>query len=87
MAKDIRSGDSTVRVDAATSAAISRFARESGLPRTKIVALAVEQLRRKRIMESANAIFAAMKKGSAWREELEEREIWDATIADGLTRQ
>jgi predicted transcriptional regulator len=85
MAKSIRPADSTVRVDRATSGAISRLAQETGLPRKEIVALAVERLRRHRILVSANAGFAAMRKDSAaWREELEERAGWETTLADGL---
>lgn len=83
--KPARSLDSTVRVDRATSGAISRLARETGLPRKEIVAVAVERLRRHRILTSANAGFAAMKRvPTAWREELEERTGWEATLADGL---
>lgn len=80
-----RSADTTVRVDRATSSAIARIARETGVARKEIVALAVERLRRQRVLESANAGFAAIKKDSAaWSEELEERGIWESTVADGL---
>lgn len=85
MAKPARSADTTVRVDRATSSAIAYLARETGVARKEIVALAVERLRRQRILESANAGFAAMKKdAAAWREELDERRSWESTLADGL---
>ena len=46
---------------------------------------AVEQLRRQRSLESANAGFAAIKGDSGdWRGELEERRFWESTVADGL---
>jgi len=55
------------------------------MKRKKMVDLPVERLRRHRILASANAGFAAMKKiPTAWREELEERAGWEATLADGL---
>jgi hypothetical protein len=80
-----RSADTTVRVDRATSSAIARIAREAGVARKEIVALAVERLRRQRVLESANAGFAAIKRDSAaWREELGERGVWESTVADGL---
>ena len=83
--KSGRSADTTVRVDRSTSSAIARIAREAGVARKEIVALAVEQLRRQRVLESANAGFAAIKRDSAaWREELEDRGIWESTVADGL---
>jgi hypothetical protein len=80
-----RSGDTTVRVDRSTSGVISRLSREIGLPRKEIIALAVERLRRHRVLASANAGFAAMKRDSAaWRDELEDRAGWETTLADGL---
>ena len=80
-----RSADTTVRVDRATSSTIARIARETGVARKEIVALAVERLRRQRVLESANAGFAAIRKDSAaWSGELGERGIWESTVADGL---
>jgi hypothetical protein len=53
--------------------------------RKKMVDRPVERLRRHRILASANAGFAAVKKlPMAWREELEEQAGWEATLADGL---
>lgn len=85
MAKPARSADTTVRVDRVTSSAIAYLARETGVARKEIVALAIERLRRQRILESANAGFAAMKKDAGvWREELDERGAWESTLTDGL---
>jgi predicted transcriptional regulator len=85
MAKPARSADTTVRVDRATSSAIARIARETGVARKEVVALAIERLRRQRILESANAGFAAMKRDAGvWREELDERGSWESTLANGL---
>jgi hypothetical protein len=85
MAKPARSADTTVRVDRATSSAIADLARETGVARKEVIALAVERLRRHRILESANAGFAAMKRDAGiWREELDERGSWESTLADGL---
>ena len=81
-----RSGDTTVRVDRATSAALARLAKETGAPRRELIALAVERLRRQRVLESANAGFAAMKKDrDALRDELEERRRWESASSDGLS--
>jgi predicted transcriptional regulator len=85
MAKPARSADTTVRVDRATSSAIARIARETGVARKEVVALAIERLRRQRILESANAGFAAMKRDAGvWREESDERGSWESTLANGL---
>jgi hypothetical protein len=81
-----KSPDTTVRVDRRTSEAIARLAREAGVARKDVIAQAVERLRRQRILESANRGFAAMKREvAAWREELDERGIWESTISDGLS--
>ncbi len=46
---------------------------------------AIEQYRRQRFLEELNAGFAALRNDpEAWKEELEEREEWDRTLADGL---
>ena len=88
MAKPARSADSTVRVDRATSGPISRLAQETGLPRKEIVARAVEELRRHRILLALNSGFAAMKKDSAaWREELEERADWAGVSVEWARRR
>ena len=85
MAKPARSVDTTVRVDRATSSAIADLACETGVARKEVVALAVERLRRHRILESTNTGFAAIKRDArVWREELDERESWESTVADGL---
>ena len=46
---------------------------------------AVECYRRQRFVEEANAAYAALRADSqAWLQERQEREAWDATLADGL---
>lgn len=65
---------------------LDRLARETGLVKKEIIARAVERMRRDRILEAANAGFAAMKSdAAAWSEELRERRRWESTLFDGLT--
>jgi hypothetical protein len=48
-------------------------------------AKAVEEYRRRRILESANAVYAALKADpAAWQALQDERSEWDATLGDGL---
>jgi hypothetical protein len=55
-------------------------------PTRSPISQAVDLQRRKRILESANAGFAAMKREvTAWREELDDRKNWESTVADGLS--
>ncbi len=45
---------------------------------------ALESYRRELFLKQANAAFDALKQDTeAWGEELEERELWDSTLADG----
>jgi len=46
---------------------------------------AVEEYRRAVFLDKLDADYAALRADpEAWREELEERKLWDNTIADGL---
>jgi len=49
---------------------------------------AIDSYRRQKFLEDANAAFAALRNDpEAWREEQQEREIWNRTITDGLERE
>ncbi len=75
----------TIRVSGATREALRMLAREAGKPMQDVLAEAVELYRRQRIIEQANAAYAALRSDPhAWQEELEERRMWDTTLADGL---
>jgi predicted transcriptional regulator len=75
----------SVRIDSTTRDTLRQLARESGVPMREVLERAVESYRRQRFVEEANAAYAALQADSqAWREELKEREAWDATLADGL---
>jgi hypothetical protein len=50
-----------------------------------VITQAVENLRRQRMLEEANAAFAALRQDPvAWEQEREERERWDEALGDGL---
>ena len=49
---------------------------------------APELHRRDRFLRDANADFAALRRDKkAWREELQERDLWEQTVADGLAKE
>jgi predicted transcriptional regulator len=80
-----RVDDTTVRIDKRTSAILDDLARTKGKAKKEIIARAIERMRREEILNAANAGYAAMKIDPAvWREELEERAVWESTTADGL---
>jgi predicted transcriptional regulator len=75
----------TVRIDPDTHAKLKELADLTGEPMTSLLGKAVEAYRRQRFLEGLNADFAALRANpEAWAEELAERELWDATLSDGL---
>jgi hypothetical protein len=74
-----------IRVSKHSYEALKALSAEYGGSMQSVVDQAVENLRRKKILEDANSAFLALKRNKQdWNEELEEREIWEKTLADGL---
>lgn len=49
---------------------------------------AIEDLRRRKMLEATNSAFSALKADkSAWQEEVEERGIWENTLLDGVEKE
>ena len=49
---------------------------------------AIERYRRERFLRAANTEYEALRRDpKAWKQELQEREIWQQTTADGLDRK
>jgi predicted transcriptional regulator len=77
-----------MRVDEHTRDTLARLAKETRQPVQRVLAEAVEQYRRRRIMEQTNAAYAALHADPESRdEEDEERELWDRALLDGLEDQ
>ena len=75
----------TVRVSLQTRAALQKLAEETGEPMQRVLADAVEAYRRRRFLEGANADYARLRADPiAWKEELEERALWEVTLMDGI---
>jgi hypothetical protein len=79
---------STVRIRAETREVLRDLASSEGKPMQAILDLAIEEYRRQRFLQEANAAYAALRnKPKAWKAELVERKAWDATTADGQEDQ
>jgi hypothetical protein len=75
----------TVRITEETREALRQMAREANAPMQEVLARAVEAYRRQCFLERANDAYAELRADPvAWQEELAERALWDATLADGL---
>jgi len=74
-----------VRVTDETHAALRDLSRELDEPMQAVLARAVEEYRRHRILELSNQAYAALRADPiAWQEIQEERVAWDSTLLDGL---
>jgi predicted transcriptional regulator len=78
----------TIRVSEQTHAKLQALARDVGAPMSDVVDQAIEAYRRQRIIDQANAQYAALRADpEAWAEVEAERAVWDATLMDGLGRE
>ena len=74
-----------VRVDERTHQTLRRLAKEMHTPMQEVVAVAIERLRRQRILELTNEAYAVLRADSvAWSEIEEERALWENTLMDGV---
>jgi hypothetical protein len=74
----------TVRIRKETQNILRELANKEGKSMQTILDLAIEGYRRQRILQEANAAYAALRSNPrAWKAELAERKEWDATMADG----
>jgi len=75
----------SVRLDGASTELLEKLARLYHRPKTEIVSMAIEKLWRRWLLEENNRAYAALADDpEKWKEELEERRLWDNTLADGL---
>lgn len=80
-----RQGHTTVRIDKGTAEALRALASEDQVPMQRLLAQLVEQYRRQRILDQTSAAYAALRADpDAWREEQEERALWDHALMDGI---
>ncbi len=75
----------TVRISDAARTVLRELAAKDGASMQAVLEKAIEHYRRQRFLEATNAAYAALRHDpERWREELEERAAWEATLADGL---
>lgn len=75
----------TVRVRPETRAVLEELAQSSGASVSEVVDRAVDDLRRRQFLEGLAEDFARLRANpEGWQAELEERNEWECTLADGL---
>ena len=76
-----------VRITKQTHQSLSTLAKESGVSMQTVLDKAVEAYRRQSFLEALNNDFATLKDSAEeWAEEMEERKLWERTLADGMER-
>ncbi len=77
-----------VRISSQSYQILKDLSREKGQTMQSLIDQALEELRRKKMLEAANEAFAALKADrEAWREELAERGLWENTLVDGVENE
>lgn len=75
----------TVRIGALAHRTLQELAEQTSSTMQAVLEKAISEYQRKYFLEGLNADFAALRNNPrAWQEELEERALWDSTVADGL---
>jgi predicted transcriptional regulator len=78
----------SIRIDQHALAVLRELARKERQPMQTVLTEAIDSYRRKKFLEEANAAFAVLRNDpEAWKEEQQEREIWDQANKDGLERE
>lgn len=76
----------TVTLSNTAHQTLIKLAETSGETMQAVLDKAIENYRRHIFLVQANQAFAALRQNEElWREELAERELWDQTIADGVS--
>ena len=84
MAEEVMPSSMNVRISKSSYNTLKSLSQ--GRSMQSVIDEAIEDLRRRRILEATNEAFAELKKNKAlWKEELAERALWEKTLADGLS--
>lgn len=75
----------TTRISETARRVLRNLAQKTGQSMQEVLENAVEEYRRSKFLEESNAAFAALRhKPESWKEEQEERAIWETTLVDDL---
>lgn len=77
-----------VRISSTSYKILKSLSRDNGQSMQAVIDRAIEDLRRRKLLEDTNAAFAALKTDDeAWQEETAERELWENTLLDGVEKE
>ena len=74
-----------VRISSKTYQVLKSLSKDRGQSMQSVIDQAIEDLRRRKLLEATNEAFLLLKNDKeAWREEVSEREVWSETLLDGV---
>jgi len=77
--------DVAITINKNTHEVLLKLSKQSGDNLQTLLDKAVEQYRRQLLLLQANQAFAALRKDELlWQDELNERQEWEQTLADGI---
>ena len=77
-----------VRVSSQSYQLLKSLAEDFDQSMQSVIDEALENLRRRKILEATDEAFLALKANKkAWKEELRERRLWERTLSDGVERE
>jgi hypothetical protein len=77
-----------VRISHRAHQLLRQIAKEEQRSMQSVLERALELYRREMFLRAANADFAALKQDAkSWKQELRDREVWEQTLADGLSKE
>ena len=75
----------TTRISESSRKILQELAARYRASMQDILERAIEEYRRRHFLEECNAAYAALRSDpKAWKEELNERALWDNALSDGL---
>jgi hypothetical protein len=78
----------TVRISEEERKVVKGLSEKLGVSMTEILNRAVEKYRKEVLLSETNKAYARLKeKPDEWKDELEERKLWDNTLSDGLEKE
>lgn len=77
-----------VRISPRAHELLRQLAEEEQQSMQSVLDRAIEGYRRERFLRGANEDFAALKRNrKTWKQELRDRELWETTVADGISKE
>ena len=77
-----------VRISSSSYQILKTLSQNKGQSMQSVIDQAIEDLRRRKMLEETNLAFSALKSdNTAWQDEIDERGIWENTLSDGVEDQ